>query len=301
MRKIRLASRRYCSYSEVLSRAHLARAAVLAISVLCSGVSLAALALPPLGPPRRPRVTAAGFFGFWLANLSWFPAATVSSRPDRAPDPRFFMCANLTRFGTRRNRPKSSCRPPARAKITNRLVVPAAEVEVKTNIFFPGTHNNAEERQFWALFGQEISSGTESSNPPCSATESWSLGILRSIGRNRARLRLHSDVRRHRRKAPSGSLRATRGRFLCWRVRRFHPRLEAQGTRFRATRRVKMCASDRTLRGLVRRPQLVLARSRGEGDRSVRPRPRRSALTAAYRPRSSRRSLAPGTPTASIV
>jgi hypothetical protein len=51
----------------------------------------------------------------------------------------------------------------------------------------------------------------------------------------------------------------------------------------------------------IRRPQLVLARSTGEGDRSVPPRPRQSALTAAYRLRSSRRSLAPGTPTASIV
>ena len=138
MREIRLARRRYCSYSEVLSRAHLARAAVLAISVLCSGVSLAALALPPLGPPRRPRVTAAGFFGFWLANLSWFLAATVSSRPDLAPDPRFFMCANLTRFGTRRNLPQKQLSASCEG-ITNRLVVPAAEAEVKTNIFFGNT------------------------------------------------------------------------------------------------------------------------------------------------------------------
>src|SRR5262249_12284253 len=43
------------------SRAHLARAAFLALAVRCACVSLAALALPPLRPPRRPKATAAGF------------------------------------------------------------------------------------------------------------------------------------------------------------------------------------------------------------------------------------------------
>jgi hypothetical protein len=41
-----------------------AAAAFLAMAVRRIGVSFAALALPPLRPPSRPRVTAAGFF-FW--------------------------------------------------------------------------------------------------------------------------------------------------------------------------------------------------------------------------------------------
>ena len=39
-----------------------AAAAFRAISLLCSGVSFSALALPPLRPPCRPNSTAAGFF-----------------------------------------------------------------------------------------------------------------------------------------------------------------------------------------------------------------------------------------------
>lgn len=41
---------------------YLAWAAFRAMSVRCSGVSLAARALPPRSPPKRPNWTAAGFF-----------------------------------------------------------------------------------------------------------------------------------------------------------------------------------------------------------------------------------------------
>ena len=46
----------------VFGLAQRAAAAFRAMALRCSGVSLAARALPPLRPPRRPRATAAGFF-----------------------------------------------------------------------------------------------------------------------------------------------------------------------------------------------------------------------------------------------
>jgi len=78
------------------------------------------------------------------------------------------------------------------------------------------------------------------------------------------------------------------------------PSLGEQGARFRTTRLAMMAEVTEPAR-TIRRPQLLPARSKGQGDRSVRPRPRRLAPTAACRLRSFRRSSASGTPTASIL
>jgi hypothetical protein len=105
------------------------------------------------------------------------------------------------------------------------------------DLLFAG-YSNVANLAYWVT-------GTEGSNPSLSANESLSLRTLPSRRRNSARLRLYSDGRRHRRRAPSGSLRAERGRFLCWRVRRFHPR----PTHDRIKRRRAWpgwCGSDRT-------------------------------------------------------
>jgi hypothetical protein len=78
-------------------------------------------------------------------------------------------------------------------------------------------HNSSRGAKLNIMFSSDgLEIGTGSSNSPRSANESQSLGILRSVGRNSAQLRLHSVVRRHRRKATSGSLRATPTRVLCW-------------------------------------------------------------------------------------
>jgi hypothetical protein len=64
--------------------------------------------------------------------------------------------------------------------------------------------------------------GLEGSNPPLSANESRPQGFsaqLAEIARGCGSTQMVDG----RRRAPSGSLRAERGRFLCWRVRWFHP------------------------------------------------------------------------------
>jgi hypothetical protein len=69
-------SRNY-SWSYPLS--HLARAAFRAIIRRCSGVNLAARALPPFIPPRRPSATAAGFFPLG-ASCGASPVASLATR-----------------------------------------------------------------------------------------------------------------------------------------------------------------------------------------------------------------------------
>src|ERR1039458_2303022 len=56
-----LSCRSFC-WAFSLALAHLASTALRAISLLSSGVSLAARILPPFDPPSFPRATALGFF-----------------------------------------------------------------------------------------------------------------------------------------------------------------------------------------------------------------------------------------------
>jgi hypothetical protein len=126
-------------------------------------------------------------------------------------------------------------------------------------------------REDWLLSRQ--TSGTESSNPVRSANESLSLSTLSSRRRNSARLRRHLQIWRHRRRPPFAGSRARRGQSLCWQVRRFHPHPTHDRIDLPACSRMVRKRSN--LRGTMRFPRLVLARSKEEGDRSVRPRPRR--------------------------
>jgi len=97
----------------------------------------------------------------------------------------------------------------------------------------------------FSLMIRESSVESSSHQTASSAPESLSLGTLRSIRRNSARLRRHSDGQRHQTQAASGSLRARRARILCWQVRRFHPCL----THDRIDSPIHLasrCGSDRT-------------------------------------------------------
>jgi hypothetical protein len=49
-------------YPHFFFRDHRARAALRALALRCSAVSLAARAFPPFKPPNRPSATAAAFF-----------------------------------------------------------------------------------------------------------------------------------------------------------------------------------------------------------------------------------------------
>ena len=117
------------------------------------------------------------------------------------------------------------------------------------------------------------SSGTEGSNLSRSANESCFLRILRPKRRNSPRLRRHLRDVRHRRKALSGVSCARRGQSLCLQVRRFHP--HPTHDRIDSPACSRMVRKRSNLRGTMRFPRLVLARSKEERDRSVRPRPRR--------------------------
>ena len=57
----------HCPSFLFFALAQRASTAFRANSRLCSGVRRAVLALPPFRPPKRPRATAWGFFGFFLA------------------------------------------------------------------------------------------------------------------------------------------------------------------------------------------------------------------------------------------
>jgi len=57
-------SKLYIFAFSVLTLAHRASTAFLALSLRCSAVNFAALAGPPFFPPLRPSATAAGFFRF---------------------------------------------------------------------------------------------------------------------------------------------------------------------------------------------------------------------------------------------
>jgi hypothetical protein len=101
-----------------------------------------------------------------------------------------------------------------------------------------------------------------------------SLRILRPKRRNSPRLRPHLHDARHRRKPLSGGSCARRGQSLCWQVRRFHPGRAHDGVDS-TTGLIRKCEELIEREPTRRSPQLWLARSRAEGDRSVRPRPRR--------------------------
>src|SRR3984893_3954619 len=55
-----------------LDLAHLARAALRALALRCSGVKRAALILPPFAPPLFPHATAFGFFSL-IVSISYMP------------------------------------------------------------------------------------------------------------------------------------------------------------------------------------------------------------------------------------
>jgi hypothetical protein len=60
---------------------HLALAAACAMELRCSGLRFAALAVPPLRPPLRPRATAWGFFrGLRVLGCSFSPVAVSTTR-----------------------------------------------------------------------------------------------------------------------------------------------------------------------------------------------------------------------------
>ncbi len=114
------------------------------------------------------------------------------------------------------------------------------------------------------------------------------------------RLQVHLHAARHRRRPLSAGPCARCGQSLCWQVRRFPSMRDARQESIRR-RTWPECAEVLEGKRARRFPRPVLARSRAEGDRSVRPKPPRRARLAGYLRLSPRQSPGLGTPAASIV
>lgn len=88
-------SRVICSWLPYLLRfPHLALAAFFAIAARLEGLRLAALALPPFKPPRRPNATAAGFLA-GVSSAAWVTCSKI--------DAASWFTSLLERFGMRPN------------------------------------------------------------------------------------------------------------------------------------------------------------------------------------------------------